>query len=145
MSVPARHFPLQQFPNLEAAGYEETSIATKLYNCIAWAAEDKINNWWPAKGAKWPKDAPKEINIAAFVAAFETLAYERCDNGDLEEGYKKIALYALNDVPKHAARQLPDGRWTSKMGKDIDIVHPNVGAVEGPFYGRVVAYMRKPL
>jgi hypothetical protein len=61
----------------------------------------------------------------------------------LEPGYEKVALFALGGSVKHAARQLPDGRWTSKMGRDIDIRHDEVDGVSGPFYGDVVLYLRR--
>jgi hypothetical protein len=79
--------------------------------------------------------------LAAFVAAFEALGYEECDTGALEDGYKKIAIYANSAGPQHAARQL-HGRWTSKLGKDADIQHA-LDQLEGAEYGRVVKVMRK--
>ena len=86
--------------------------------------------------------APKEHNVAAFVAAFKTLGYEECDSGVLEDGYKKIAIYANNAGPQHAARQLPNGRWTSKLGRDADVQHA-LDQLEGREYGKVVKFMRK--
>ena len=55
-----------------------------------------------------------------------------------------MAIYALQGKPTHAARQLGDGRWTSKLGKEVDITHTLVG-LEGPVYGQVAAYLRRPL
>jgi hypothetical protein len=86
--------------------------------------------------------------VPAFVQAFGTVGYVRCKNGNYEEGFEKIAIYASKDakrklVPEHAARQLVDGRWTSKMGLDEDIEHLTVNDVCGPEYGKVVCYMRR--
>ena len=132
----------QQYPNLVIQGYTERSPLNKRYNCIAWAAEDTAHWWWPHPQAKWLANAPREVTIAAFVTMFEGLGYEACENADLEEGYKKVAIYALAGEPKHAARQLPNGSWTSKIGGNIDIEHTLQG-LEGPFYGTVVAFMKK--
>ena len=56
----------------------------------------------------------------------------------------KIAIYAHDDgQPTHAARQLPDGRWTSKMGHLEDIEHRVVDDVNGPQYGSPVRFMRR--
>lgn len=78
----------------------------------------------------------------AFVAAFQSLGYAICLSGAHEPGVQKIALYALNGRPTHAARQLSDGRWTSKIGKNIDVSHTLAGLV-GPCYGDVVVYMSR--
>ncbi len=76
----------------------------------------------------------------------EYFGYEICPDGSLEEGKEKIALY--EDVQKdfsHVTRQLPNGNWTSKMGRLEDIEHYSVDAVSGEFYGKPVLYMQKKL
>jgi hypothetical protein len=77
------------------------------------------------------------------VQAFESLGYQLCEHGHLEAGFAKVAIYALDGKPAHAARQLPDGRWTSKLGRDIDIAHSLSGLV-GPAYGEVAIYVKRP-
>ena len=47
-------------------------------------------------------------------------------------------------IVKHAARQLTSGRWTSKVGQNIDIEHTLAG-LEGPFYGEVVRILKREL
>ena len=44
---------------------------------------------------------------------------------------------------KHAAKQLYNGRWTSKVGGNVDIEHDLLD-LEGPCYGNVVMYFRRP-
>ena len=51
------------------------------------------------------------------------------EDGPLQDGYEKIAIYALDGEPTHAARQLDTGRWTSKLGKHEDIEHDTPGRV----------------
>lgn len=133
------------FPRLASEGFAETSSATAKYNCIAWAAGRTDDWWWPDPlgNYPWPVGVPRTVTIEAFSQAFETLGYVRCEHGNLEPGFEKVALYALNGLPTHAARQLPDGKWTSKLGKEIDISHTLVG-LEGPIYGQVAGYLKRP-
>jgi hypothetical protein len=87
---------------------------------------------------------PREETIAAFKKAFSAFGYEVCEHGKYEEGFRKIAVYAKGDKPKHAARQLESGQWTSKLGRSFDIEH-SLEALEGTHYGRVVLYFRCPI
>jgi len=94
--------------------------------------------------AYWPKNAPTKVTLKAFTLAFKSIGYSACPDGVHELGYEKIAIFALNGVPSHAARQLADGRWTHKMGQDIDLT-ASLKAVEGPSYGQVCRYYRKKI
>ncbi|MBV8359212.1 MAG: hypothetical protein JO189_14955 [Deltaproteobacteria bacterium] len=105
--------------------------------------------WWPLSplNAYWPSEAIDAETIPAFISAFKTLGYEECADDSLEKGFEKIAIYATaNYEPKHAARQLRDGGWTSKMGIAYwpDIRHDSPEAVSGPAYGMPVCYMKRP-
>jgi hypothetical protein len=71
------------------------------------------------------------------VAAFATLGYEPCEGEAVEPGWERIALYGTADgVLTHAARQLLNGRWTSKLGCWEDIEH-GLHDLEGEAYGTV--------
>jgi hypothetical protein len=133
------------FPNLKSAGYAVTSPPTGDYNCIAWAAGVTDDWWWPdpLRTSGWPATAPREETVAAFIEAFRTLGYASGADDTLEEGFEKVALYALAGTPKHAARQLADGRWTSKLGELEDIEHTLTGLV-GTWYGDVVQILKRP-
>ena len=117
------------FPGLRGADYRLASPRDRKYNCIAWAAGDTRRWGWPDPppeddGYHWPPGVSNEETLAAFVAAFATLGYLPCEGEAVEFGWEKVALYATADnLPKHAARQLIDGRWTSKLGRWEDIVH----------------------
>lgn len=131
------------FPRLEAEGFRRTSQHTPEYNCIAWAAGDDDRWWWPSPESYWPPGVPEEATLECFVLAFATRGYEPCADGALEPGVEKVALYADEaGVPTHAARQLPTGRWTSKLGTEVDIEHTLPG-LEGPVYGKVAAFLRR--
>jgi hypothetical protein len=135
----------EYFPNLKSTGYAVTSPATSDYNCIAWAAGITDDWWWPdpLRTSGWPAAAPREETVAAFIEAFRSLGYAPCAEDTLEAGFEKVALYALAGMPKHAARQLADGRWTSKCGELEDIEHTLDGLV-GTWYGSVVQVLKRP-
>jgi hypothetical protein len=138
------------FPNLKNTEHEITSCPTSIYNCIAWAAGDSSRRWWPRfcdqlfdERYYWPDDAPEEETVAAFIRCFEILGYEVCGSCDLEQDFEKVVIYTKNGNPKHAARQLPNGEWSSKLGlHDTDISH-EISALDGPCYGSVEVVMRR--
>jgi hypothetical protein len=130
------------FPELGHTPYEITSPITPLYNCIAHAADDDTKWWWPSSDSYWPA-AGCDDSVDSFVHTFcQFLGYEICADGKLEEGFLKVAIYAISGQTKHMARQLPDGSWTSKLGKHHDISHTLQG-LEGTTYGSVAAYLRR--
>ncbi len=126
-----------QFPQLASDPlFEMTSDATWAYNCIAWAAGDIKRFWWPEHDGYWPPGVDRVVEVSAFVSAFATLGYRPCRSADLEAAVEKIALFTRAGAPTHAARQLGDGSWTSKLGRGVDISH-SLEAVEGTAYGVV--------
>jgi hypothetical protein len=133
------------FPGLRNQPYQIQSPRNDGYNCIAWAAGDNRRWWWPdqAQEDTWPAAAPRVETVEAFRDAFATLGYVACDDDQPEAGYEKVALFALARVPKHAARQLPGGRWTSKLGPREDIEHA-LHDLTGAVYGAVVLVMKRP-
>jgi hypothetical protein len=132
-----------KFPALRKFQFELTSPVEPRYNCIAWAAGEDHRYWWPT--AHWPKGASRQVTRASFIKAFGTKGYVVCDNPDLEGGFEKVALYEDADgIPTHAARLLPNGRWTSKLGKSVDISHSLEGLI-GDEYGKPTLFMRRPL
>jgi hypothetical protein len=140
------------FPRLKRPGeYSISSPATGRYNCIACAAGDESVCWWPTPrpvpGWYWPPGLGRAPTVANFQAAFERLGYEVCSGGELEAGLEKIVIFEKGGEVTHAARQLPDGRWLSKLGRQVDIAHRNADSVAGPeqhAYGDVVLFMRRP-
>lgn len=138
----------KQFPHLSDEDYTVTSPDTIDYNCVAWAAKTEDEWWWPdASGQEyWPKGVAREETLSAFIDAFRTLGYEVCDSALLESDFQKLAIYAnIDGVPRHVARQLANGEWTSKIGQYEDIQHKSLKALEGesPAYGKVIQVMKK--
>ena len=133
------------FPGLVGKKLTITSPKDDDYNCIAWAAGIYNDWWWPDELGKshWPVNVPREVSMNAFRLAFATLGFEACSSEEVEPGFGKIALFANNlGVPKHAARQLLTGRWTSKLGKMEDIEH-DLHDLEGSVYGHVALVMKR--
>jgi len=83
-------------------------------------------------------------SVDSFREAFATLGYVVCNSEQLEDGYEKVAIFALAGLPKHAARQLVGGRWVSKLGSSEDIEHA-LHDLAGDVYGEVVVVMRRPV
>ena len=120
---------------------------SRSYNCIAWAASVTRVRWEPDPFQQyyWPDQVPRDYTVEAFIAAYQTIGFDVCSSDLLEPGIEKIAIYTLNNMPEHAARQLPNGSWTSKMGDFEDIQHRNLNDVSGPFYGHPTVYMSRKL
>lgn len=130
------------FPGLTGTHYQITSPRDDRYNCIALAAGDQMNWWWPVPSRYWPNDAPREVTVAAFEAAFGVLGFRRCADGNLEPDLDKVVLYVDDDgVPTHMARQRKN-LWHSKLGDRSDIVH-ELHALEGSIYGTVHAFFAR--
>jgi type VI secretion system secreted protein VgrG len=127
----------QGFPHL-GSNYEVLRPATTTYNCIAWSL-DVTNDWiWPGSSLK----SFDRLNAAHGFRRLPQLDFKP------QPGVEKVVLYAktVNGhlVATHQARQMPDGTWTSKLGKMAVIRHATPEALDGPDYGRPVAvYARK--
>jgi hypothetical protein len=143
------------FPKLFGDQYRLASPRTKKYNCMSWAAGR--NDVWseaPPDGV-WPEGVPDDGSVDAAIRFFESLGFARTSLDDIgsEAGVEKVAIYGDQLGYTHAARQLPDGEWSSKIGKLQDIEHSAIDALTssvalmGTFndkaYGRVLQIMRK--
>ena len=138
---------------MNPGGFDCTSDATLQYNCIAWAAGKQNEPWWPTdqiKGYFWPQGLPLEPidqeTVENFVKAFETEGYAVCPDGQIELGFDKVAIYADPNTrrPLHAARSLPHGVWSSKLGDNEDIEHNTLESIAGKEYGVPVAFLKRP-
>jgi len=74
--------------------------------------------------------------------------YVRCDDGNREPGFEKVAIYAdANGDFTHAARQKEDGSWTSKLGEWEDISHRELKGLTAkknqPAYGHIAAILKR--
>lgn len=135
------------------------------YNCIAWAGQHSDEFWWPevipydkldGVRYKWPFNLPNNDDLECFIELFSNLGYkEESDNISNEHpNYRKIALFIKPDVNTpnrltskctHAARQLRNGLWASKLGRNHDIEHSNPYDLEGQSYGEIAIILKKNL
>lgn len=135
------------------------------YNCIAWAGMEDNEFWWPEvtpynklDGVKynWPFKIKNNEKLQYFIELFSHLGYiEESDNYQNEHpDYRKIALFIKADSNNpdrllcdctHAARQLKNGLWASKLGRDHDIEHSNPYDLEGKAYGKLAIILKKKL
>lgn len=142
------------FPGLkDDPDFKITSPSDPNYNCIAWAYHYD-NRWmWPGGVEEkvmdgfhyWPDGIEDSTDVAAFIEAFRRTGYEICDDDEFEEGFRKIALYVKNGTSEctHAARQLNNGKWSSKLGENHDIQHGTPYTLEGSLYGVVHCIMKR--
>ena len=138
----------EQMPLLAAEGYEVTSEATDEYNCIAYVVGE-TDRWWSHLADAdyyWPEHASRTPFIQSLIEAFAGLGYEPCEDASDEPGFSKVALYAdAQGHWTHAAVQLLDGQWSSKLGIYEDISHRAPESLDPDFYGGVHCLMRRPL
>jgi hypothetical protein len=140
---------LEQLPHLRGADYSIESCSTLDYNCLAWAMGDCSQPWSPALqgGYYWPLDLPVGLPVVEVVVGlFRREGYDVCNDSALVPGAQKVALYAdgFREV-HHVARQLPTGRWASKLGDLADIEHATPEVIECDLYGRVVMILCRPI
>jgi hypothetical protein len=136
--------PPEDFPQLTAVNHRLVSPPSFDYNCVAWAAGD-ADHWWQP-GTHWPAGlSDDDFSVGALAQAFNTLGYETCTDGSLEPGNEKVALYGIAGLDTHIARQLPNGQWTSKLGKGEDIEHDSPDDLAGGIYGAVAGFMKRSM
>jgi hypothetical protein len=141
-------------PQLASANIDIKSPTDRGYNCIAWAVGDDSKIWSPAVavggkqlgGYYWPDDVEVLPTVGATEKVFQAHGFVRTQISDfaLETGVEKIAIfgYDVMNLVTHAARQVPSGRWASKMGENADVEH-DLHDIEGDMFGEVRSIMRK--
>jgi hypothetical protein len=149
-SDPDIRLVLQKFPRLTLDNFEKTSDETIDYNCLAWALHETHRKWDPSSDQYyWPKDADPNALMVTLIGILKARGFSMCPDGSLEKGFEKIAIYSdTGDCWDHVARQLPDGKWTSKLGELIDITHASLEPLTRwrykAVYGEVKWFMKKP-
>ena len=136
--------PSAAFPRLTRNNHRLTSPPCIDYNCIAWSVGDVDH--WLQPGVFWPTQVhPEDYGIGVLEQMFRSLGYGDCGmDVSLEVGFEKVALFGSSLYYTHAARQLPNGKWTSKLGRAEDIEHDTPADVAGGVYGDVVRIMKRP-
>ena len=132
------------FSILASEGFDIVDEPSERYNCIAYAAGDTSKWWWPDGVNYWPPWATPTTRIESLTEAFAGKGYKRCNDYKVEDGYRKVALYEAQGQMQHAAAQMPNGRWRSKMGRGPVIEHRTPESLSGGIYGEPTVFMRRP-
>lgn len=143
--------------------FRPTNPATERFNCVAWALHDRSRFWWPGGHPGyfledddkpcdyWPvrlTEPDPASNLDHFFRLFADHGFRACRDGALEHGVEKVVFYTQScrgvELFQHAARQLPSGLWTSKLGRLIDLEHaaPQDLCEE---YGETLTFLGRPL
>jgi hypothetical protein len=130
------------FPRL-GDEYEVMGEGSVAYNCIGWSVGN-TTAW------VWPGQAGQDIQLADFDSLYSYYGFRRVAGLDYKPvpGSDKVVLYALRRADgsislTHAALQLRDGSWSSKLGSLPLIRHLHPDDVAGPSYGvPYVLYVR---
>lgn len=140
-------FVLRNFPNIDIEGFIVTSDLNPTYNCFAWAGNDDTKCWLPFKSKYyfWYTDNTA-LTLENVINNYSHIGYtEITESSDLEEGYDKVAIYIdEGGEPSHAARQVENGKWTSKLGDREDIEHSTPECLESDSYGKVKVILKRP-
>ena len=131
------------FPRLSGESFEIVAQPSIQYNCIAYAAGD-TDKWWDhTEDNYWPVSATRSDRIESLKEVFGRLGFEQCQDGRIENGFQKVSLYERQGAWTHAALQMPDGSWRSKMGRGPVIEHLSPESLSGGEYGEATVYMRR--
>lgn len=90
----------------------------------------------------WPDHLPRDGSLDVLLAFFGELGYSPGPlSGRFTHGVERVAIFGDEDGPTHAARELPDGTWTSKLGMSEDIQHRDLEMLVG--YGHLLAVLHR--
>ena len=137
----------QLFPRVAAnpMALSITSPQEWTYNCVAWVLDYKDRWMEPSPAGVWP--VPHSgFSVVAYSEMFAHFGYEGCADGSLESGFEKIVIYGDTSARfSHVAKQLPDGRWSSKLGELSDVKHSTPDVLMSQLYGSPLMFMRRLL
>lgn len=138
------------FPALRGGvGYRDASEETIVYNCLSWALGINWTRLDPepkCAGYYWFPGIPRKWDEPTIRTIFEKHSYTVADNYDLEPEFEKVVFYCDDKgVPQHFARQLPDGKWASKMGDLNDIEHDTLESLISELYGKPGLVLKRKL
>jgi hypothetical protein len=148
----------EQCPGLLPSSYVVMSGSTPTYNCVAWAVDDFERPWspmpampvspfghpQPVGGYYWPPDLPALMSVATLKELFRRRGYEECMTPAPEEHFQKVAIYGDEIICMHVAVQRAGEPWSSKMGDNADIVHPDAASIECGLVGYLQGVLRRP-
>lgn len=133
------------WPNLKKRGYKVIGQASDSYNCFSYAVG--LTDVLLDPAFYWPDNIARGYTLEIFIKCFENYGYVCCENSDLETGVEKAVIYGRGDLPLHAARQMDNGLWTSKIGSLELIEHHldafDIATQEFANYGSVLQFLSR--
>ena len=81
--------------------------------------------------------------VENVVELYRRLGFARCETPDFEGGFEKVAIYESSGRFQHAALQLEDGRWTSKLGIHEDVEHATLETLLGGELERIACVLKR--
>ena len=132
------------FPHLKSEGFRITSPDIEAYNCFAWAAGEANRMWMPTGALYWPPGVPLNRLVATVTQVYATLGFEPAADARLVPGLEKLALFTKGSTVEHVARQLPSGKWTSKLGYDGHDIEHTLKGLTSAFYGAPTHFLARP-
>ena len=135
----------EEFPLARAGDIVTDSEMTPEYNCVGWALHLKRSVIWPDDDQQhqWAPDLPRRPDKDIFCAFFEKMGFSECNDENFEQSREKIAIYSRGNEVLHVARQLRDGRWTSKLGPLADVLHPTALSISDGWFGVLAILMSR--
>ena len=104
------------FPNIIGKSFKITKSNFN-FNCVAFTL-DIFNDYMWVTEKIWPKQLPRKLNIESFKLLYELYGYKECFDDSYDKAFDKIAFYAKNNQPLHAAKQFGN-IWKSKISNLI--------------------------
>ncbi len=100
---------------------------------------------WPDASEEyaWPEKLQRKPTIENFIVFYQMCGFCKADNFLLETGWEKIAIFEDMGEVAHAARQLEDGSWVSRIGDLVDVIHYDLDAVSGGANGLPCAVVKR--
>jgi hypothetical protein len=82
------------------------------------------------------------IRDSVLVIEFPNMTLQNFKQTSSESDYYNCIAWAYGRADV-CARQLSTGKWTSKLGRDMDIEHDSPEVLNGPAYGEASIFMKK--
>ena len=95
-----------------------------------------MDNYWPVKN---------ELSIESFELLYTYKGFKKLNYLDIsyDPNFIKVAIYTKDNIPTHAAIQINDLWWESKIGR-LGIIRHDIFEIENVVYGEVTQIYRKP-
>ena len=125
------------YPNTESEKYNCISYSLGLWYKWSWPTGNEYR-YWPIPNKTETKKAFDEFYLHHGYSLIDI------NNIGYESGYTKVALFVKDNIPKHAAIQLDNTHWESKMGF-YEIIKHKLNELEGGIYGNIIQLYSKKI